>query len=310
MVFRLCKQDFTKKVTIPYNYREDGTIKFYLTAQVLHAITRPHRDLRQEKSEFDHSFRMIWSRFLNRSAEELRVRSLSLMFGSIKYKKPVFCLELEALQSFLKTYNQYEIDWFVIEYIKEQVEEQAEDWQKSNIEILNKVNPSLFLPALNTLVPSENVLLSLERQRELDADTRKIINSGNICYILSFEDNKFYVGSTLTRLKDRLDAHYKRKGVFQVHALIQVFEGYQISGRTVETALHCICSEIIGVNTSSLEQSNNDEGYTVEFENHRGIIDVITKFLISETYSLKGKITFVECSRVTQISNLYFCKAS
>ena len=303
MLFFLCKRDLSKTIVIPCDCKEDGTITYFLTGKVLHALTKPKLQLNEDKPEYVGRFQSQWYRFLKKIPQEMKVLSLTLIHGSIKSRRGSFALKNDALKKFLEYYPEYEMDSVVFEYLREQVENRTGYWWESNLEVLAQVKPSCILPAFNELIPNDITLIDLQQEQELDKDVKSILNSNNICYILCFADNKYYIGSTLSSLTRRIKGHSKEKGMFEIHTLIQVLEGHQISSRTVETALQCCCSELLNISIKNIERGNSNEGYTVEFNDNNSINDVIYRFLLSQTYNLKDKIRIIESNRINQVSN-------
>jgi hypothetical protein len=70
-----------------------------------------------------------------------------------------------------------------------------------------------------------------------------------------------------------------------------VSPGRQISSRVIESALHSICSELLEVSISSLENiDNNETGFNVQFSRGNDMETVIRNLLLSPTYNLKGGV--------------------
>jgi hypothetical protein len=152
----------------------------------------------------------------------------------------------------------------------------------------------------NTVSPSFDLIISnseideVEEKCQLNAECDRILASDRICYVLRFSNTQFYIGSTLAHLESRLLFHHQNKPSFAIFALIEVAPNYQISSRTIETALHCVCSEHLKVSIKSLESmADSTTGFNVKFSNGNAINNVFSNLLLSETYNLKGKINFI-----------------
>lgn len=113
----------------------------------------------------------------------------------------------------------------------------------------------------------------------VNEEVEKILHTSNVCYILKFSPKHFYVGSTLNILKPRLSAHKNRKPPFEIYNLFCVREKNQLSSRVLESAIHAVCSENLGISVSDLETVDDvTKGYNVVFKTERGM-DCFTWFV-------------------------------
>jgi hypothetical protein len=208
-----------------------------------------------------------------------------------------------TLSRFLTMYPDTELDWTVLNYFKEQIDEHEKTAFISLITEPDRVKSETISPSFDLIITNSN-LDEVEEKNQLDEECERILASDRICYILRFNDTQYYIGSTLAHLKSRLAFHYQNKPPFTIYDLIEVTPNFQISSRTIETAIHCVCSEHLKVSIQSLESiTSNTTGFNVEFSTANGINIVLKSLLLSETYNLKGKIRFIDDKIIRLVSN-------
>ena len=166
--------------------------------------------------------------------------------------------------------------------------------------------PGLAKESFMILNEVQDNQLALNVGRIINEEVEKFLHTSNVCYILKFSPKCFYVGSTLNILKTRLSSHKNTKPPFEVYKLFLVSEKNQLSSRVLESAIHTVCSENLGIFVSNLGIVDDvTEGYNVVFKTERGMDIALQNLFLSNTYNLREKILSVPESVLESISHTF-----
>jgi len=288
--FRICPNSEVT-VDIPYEYTGDNRIVFYITDWLLYNLLKV-KGGDGVMIQFG-SFQKKYVRFIKRQPANLVLFSATLVFENSTVRKSKRVLASPGIWNFIRDFTEYEIHWANFDYLLGQIRL----YVQNRANTMNGLSQNSF--RILTLIDEnrENIIGDVQGNALVDA----ILNNNNVCYILRLTLTCFYIGSTLSSLVDRLSAHKKAKGKFEVYKLFRVNSGAQISSRVVESALHVICSELIGVSVNTIEalDAKSENGYTVEFRTEQGISIALDTLFLSLAYDFRGRMESV-CEGVLQ----------
>ena len=283
------RYDKNSSVDIPHRYVKDNKMEFYITDRLLHSI------LRLKNSEAMTDFKLFQKKFRNftkKQAEDLLVFSSSLTFQETskeaQKRKSKYALKSPGISNFMQHYQDYEINWERYNFIMKEIFKYIDE-------------RSATIPGL-----AKESFMILNEVQENQSEVEKILHTSNVCYILKFSPKCFYVGSTLNILKTRLSSHKNTKPPFEVYKLFLVSEKNQLSSRVLESAIHTVCSENLGIFVSNLGTVDDvTEGYNVVFKTERGMDIALQNLFLSNTYNLREKILSVPESVLESISHTF-----
>ena len=287
------KYDKDSSVDIPHRYVKDNKMEFYITDRLLHSI------LRLKNSEAMTDFKPFQKKFRNftkKQPENMLVFSSSLIFEEAQKRKSKYALLSPGVSNFLQDYQYYEINWERYNFIMDDISKYI--YKRS------ATVPGLAKESFMSLNEVQDNQLALNVGRIINEEVEKILHTSNVCYILKFSPKCFYVGSTLNILKPRLLSHKSTKPPFEIYNLFCVREKNQLSSRVLESAIHAVCSENLGISVSDLETVDDvTKGYNVVFKTERGMDIALHDLFLSNTYDLREKIFSVSETVLESISH-------
>ena len=148
--------------------------------------------------------------------------------------------------------------------------------------------PGSNLNVIDSIIDNITNHKNIARREEFNDTCNRLIFSENVCYILDFGQNKFYIGSSLSDLSDRLQRHINKKGEFVISHLIEVNNDSDFTSRVIEKILNYFSSELIESKPQTLEKVNSSAHYNIVFSTPECINIVIQNMLLSPSYDFRG----------------------